>query len=247
MGIQSYKWGWCTKTISPVSKLVLMALCSYAKDCGCCYPSTRVISQLTGIAQRTVQSHLKRLVDEGYVVRTKRGKGRTHSGFQLQLNGFGVACSVSGCGAKTSSGAPSISISKDIDSKNYNKELATTEIKAGLNFIIPEWLKTVDLTTDVNLVENANHPSIVEYISDIEKDFASIDLLAEAKKYALWWEGKKASKPKLAFRNWLEKASNHVSRPIQRVSKGTSTTVSNIIDQRTKQIAEQQRKLRESF
>ena len=243
MGIQSYKWGWCTKTISPVSKLVLMALCSYAKDCGCCYPSTRVISQLTGIAQRTVQSHLKRLVDEGYVVRTKRGKGRTHSGFQLQLNGFGVACSVSGCGAKTSSGAPSISISKDIDTRTKNIELAD-----GVSlFKTPEWLEIIDLTTDVNLVENANHPSIVEYISDIEKDFASIDLLAEAKKYALWWEGKKASKPKLAFRNWLEKASNHVSRPIQRVSKGTSTTVSNIIDQRTKQIAEQQRKLRESF
>lgn len=236
MGIESYKWGWTVDTSQPMSKLILMALCSFAKDCGCCFPSTRLISQYTGLAQRTVQQHIKNLTDEGFVERTKRGKGKTHSGFRvLMQKPFGVTCSVSGCGSKASSGASSISISKDIDINNYKEELTT-----------PEWLSVVDLTTSVGLVDNAKHPSIIGYISEIEKDFAGIDILAEAKKYALWWEGKKAKKPKLAFRNWLEKARNNVSRPIKTVSKGTTTTVTNIIDQRTRQIAEQQRKLRES-
>jgi len=247
MGIESYKWGWHVVDLQPMTKLVLMSLCKFAKDCGCCYPKTKAISELTGLAQRTVQQHIKYLTDIGHVKRTKRGGGRKFSGFSLNLinDGFGVACSVSGCGAKTHRGTSSISISKDIDTKNYNKELKPTEIKVGHNFIVPEWLKVVDLTTEVSLVQNANLPTVKDYISDIEKDFANIDLISEAKKYSLWWEGKKAKKPKLAFRNWLEKASKHNAKPIQRISTGSTTPVTNTISERTRQIAEQQEKLRE--
>ena len=166
MGNESYRWGWTKSNIQPITKLVLIALCSFAKDCGCCYPSTRLISKQTGLAQRTVQHHIKYLTEQGFVERTKRGKGRTSSGFRVLMTGdFGITCSASGCGAKTSSGASSISISKDIDINNYNKELD-----------IPEWLKIIDLTTEVGLVQNANHPSVKDYIDETEKDFIDVDL-----------------------------------------------------------------------
>tara|TARA_R100001510_G_scaffold7106_1_gene5517 strand:- start:3279 stop:3986 length:708 start_codon:yes stop_codon:yes gene_type:complete len=233
MGIESSKWSWSIEKLEPTTKLVLVCLASFAKDCGCCYPSTNLVGKMCGLAQRTVQHHVKRLIDNGLLVRTKRGKGRTHSGFQLNLDkGFGTTCSATDCGAKASSVASPISISKDIDIKNYKEELTA-----------PEWLQIIDLTTDVGLVENANHPQIQNYISDIEKDFPHVDLVSEAKKYSLWWEGKKAKKPKLAFRNWLEKA-NKNEKPKERTATGTSNTVSNRIDDRTRLIAELQEKFR---
>ena len=233
MGFESNKWAWSVEKLEPTTKLVLVCLASFAKDCGCCYPSTNLIGKLTNLAQRTVQHHIKRLSDFGLVTRTKRGKGRTHSGFQLMLGkGFGTTC-VSGCGLKAPTVAPSISISKDIDIRTIKEELTA-----------PKWLQIIDLTTDVKLVENANHSQVVSYINDIENDFKGVDLVAEAKKYQLWWEGKKAKKPKLAWRNWLEKASKN-ERTKERTTTGTSTTVVNRIDEATRRIAEEQRKLRE--
>ena len=229
MGIESSRYAWSIETLEPTTKLVLVCLASFAKDCGCCYPSTNLVGTLCGLAQRTVQHHIKKLSDYGILVRTKRGKGRTHSGFQLQT---GISCSASSCVSKASPVASSISISKDIDIKNYKEELKA-----------PEWLEIIDLTTDVGLVENANHPQIQNYISDIEKDFPHVDLVSEAKKYSLWWEGKKAKKPKLAFRNWLEKAKKN-EKPKERTATGTSNTVSNRIDDRTRLIAELQEKFR---
>ena len=231
MGIESSRYAWSVDNLEPTSKLVLVCLSSFAKDCGCCYPSTRLIGKLTNLAQRTVQHHIKRLTENGAIVRTKRGKGRKHSGFQLQT---GLSCSVSGCVSKASPVASTISISKDIDIKNYKEELTT-----------PEWLQIIDLTTDVELVENANHPQIQNYISDIEKDFPHVDLVSEAKKYSLWWEGKKAKKPKLAFRNWLEKASKY-GETNKRVSKGVSIPVGKEIDNRTREISERQKQNREN-
>ena len=233
MGYESNKWAWSVEKLEPTTKLVLVCLASFAKDCGCCYPSTNLIGKLTNLAQRTVQHHIKRLTDFGLVTRTKRGKGRTHSGFQLNLDkGFGTTCAL-GCGLKAPSVASPISISKDIDIRTTKEELTA-----------PKWLEIIDLTTDVKLVENANHSQVVNYIKDIENDFSGVDLVAEAKKYQLWWEGKKAKKPKLAWRNWLEKASKH-ERTKERTPTGTSTTVVNSIDEATRRIAEQQKQLRE--
>jgi|TARA_R100000742_G_C4263766_1_gene81638 DNA-binding transcriptional ArsR family regulator len=238
MGIESSRYAWSVDNLEPTSKLVLVCLSSFAKDCGCCYPSTRLIGKLTNLAQRTVQHHIKRLTENGAIVRTKRGKGRKHSGFQLQT---GLSCSVSGCVSKASPVASTISISKDIDTRTKNIELAD-----GVSlFKTPEWLEIIDLTTDVNLVENVEHLSVRDYINEIEMDFENVDLLAEAKKYHLWWEGKKAKKPKLAFRNWLEKASKY-GETNKRVSKGVSIPVGKEIDNRTREISERQKQNREN-
>ena len=231
MGIESGRYAWSVENLEPTTKLVLVCLSSFAKDCGCCYPSTRLIGKLTNLAQRTVQHHIKRLTENGVIVRTKRGKGRKYSGFQLQT---GLSCSVSGCVSKASPVASHISISKDIDIKNYKIELTA-----------PDWLEIIDLTTDVGLVKNVEHLSVKDYISEIENDFKNVDLLAEAKKYHLWWEGKKAKKPKLAFRNWLEKASKY-GETNKRVSKGVSNIVGKQIDDRTREISERQKQIREN-
>ena len=127
--------------------------------------------------------------------------------------------------------APTISISKDIDIKKRKIETTATA---------PEWLSLVD--NDGTLVNNVSHPKIQEYVSDIESDYVGVNLVAEAKKYKLWWEGKKAKKPKLAFRNWLEKAKENYGESKRRVSKGIATEVSTTIDERTRELSERQRK-----
>ena len=70
MGYESNKWAWSVEKLEPTTKLVLVCLASFAKDCGCCYPSTNLIGKLTNLAQRTVQHHIKRLTDFGLVTRT---------------------------------------------------------------------------------------------------------------------------------------------------------------------------------
>ena len=54
MGYESNKWAWSVEKLEPTTKLVLVCLASFAKDCGCCYPSTNLIGKLTNLAQRTV-------------------------------------------------------------------------------------------------------------------------------------------------------------------------------------------------
>lgn len=56
--------------------------------------------------------------------------------------------------------------------------------------------------------QSDNPQSLEEYIEAIRSEYKDIDVDGELKKFYLWWEeGKKELKrPKLAFRNWLNKA-----------------------------------------
>lgn len=247
MSLKMSKWAWDQTQAHMNEKLVLLALADFAKDCGCCYPSTRTLASMINISVRTVQHHIKYLIDQGLVVRTKRGKGKRKSGFKLVGKpGEMEPCSETGCVEKTKSPASSI--------KNHKEEPIEKEITIKEKEIreVPEWLKILDLTTDIKLSENLSHPSvkddIIRYIDSIEKDFGhDLDLESEAKKYQLWWEGKRVKKPKLAFRNWLEKASKINGEHKKGIGKGRSTPVSKTIDEATRQFAEQQRKQRESI
>jgi len=50
-------------------------------------------------------------------------------------------------------------------------------------------------------------PSAFEdYIKELKIEFSNLDVDEELKKFRLWWEGKSLKRPKLAFRNWLNKA-----------------------------------------
>ena len=231
MSLKAITWAWDQREIASSQKIVLLALADHARECGCCFPSTRFIAEKCGMKQRMAQYHVKNLEKLGYLTRVKSKVKRLKTdGFKLSLENP-LDCSATGCVIGVQSVASPISISKDIDINNRNKEpLAPT----------PKWLEIVD--KDGTLVKNTNHPQIQQYVSEVETDYEGIDLVSEAKKYALWWEGKKSKKPKLAFRNWLDKAKESKNGTIRRgTTKGRSIAVTNEIDSRTRELAERQR------
>ena len=231
MSLKAITWAWEQREIASSQKIVLLALADHARECGCCFPSTKFIAEKCGMKQRMAQYHVKNLEKLGYLTRVKsKAKRLKTDGFKLLLDNP-KECSATGCVIGVHPIAPTISISKDIDIKKRKIETTATA---------PEWLSLVD--NDGTLVNNVSHPKIQEYVSDIESDYVGVDLVAEAKKYKLWWEGKKAKKPKLAFRNWLEKAKENYGESKRRVSKGIATEVSTTIDQRTRELSERQRK-----
>ncbi len=231
MSLKAITWAWEQREIASSQKIVLLALADHARECGCCFPSTKFIAEKCGMKQRMAQYHVKNLEKLGYLTRVKsKAKRLKTDGFKLLLDNP-KECSATGCVIGVHPIAPTISISKDIDIKKRKIETTATA---------PEWLSLVD--NDGTLVNNVSHPKIQEYVSDIESDYVGVDLVAEAKKYKLWWEGKKAKKPKLAFRNWLEKAKENYGESKRRVSKGIATEVSTTIDKRTRELSERQRK-----
>ena len=236
MSIPTIKWAWEYKPkvvkLLPSTKLVLLSLADHSKECGCCFPSTIRIAKLTGLSQRTVQHHIKTLCELGALMRVK-------GGFKLMLpSELDVPCSATGCTLKARSVASTISTKVDIN--NRNNEPTNTPVH------VPEWLKVINLTTDNALIDNIENPTIKSWVDDIEKDYLEIDILSEAKKYALWWEDKKAKKPKLAFRNWLDKARTHNGKHTGRTTKGRPTPVSETIDEYIRSIAEKQKQYRDS-
>ena len=55
-----------------IEKLLLFALASRVDDSGECWPSVATLRKDTGLAQRTVQYHLRSLVDRGLLLREER-------------------------------------------------------------------------------------------------------------------------------------------------------------------------------
>ena len=72
---------------------------------------------------------------------------------------------------------------------------------------IPNWLEILDRLKEVNKIDADNY-----FISDIENDYKELSLNDEAKKFSLYWSGKRKLKTnrkgswKLGWRNWLQKA-----------------------------------------
>ena len=72
---------------------------------------------------------------------------------------------------------------------------------------IPNWLEILDRLEEVNKDDADNY-----FLSDIENDFKELSLKDEAKKFSLYWSGKRKLKTnrkgswKLGWRNWLQKA-----------------------------------------
>ena len=72
---------------------------------------------------------------------------------------------------------------------------------------IPNWLEILDRLKEVNKIDADNY-----FISDIENDYKELSLEDEAKKFSLYWSGKRKLKTnrkgswKLGWRNWLQKA-----------------------------------------
>jgi len=67
------------------AKLVLLALSNWmSPDGGSCWPSTTTLSEATALSRRVVGLHLGLAVDEGWIVRQRRGTGRWNRGYTYQ-------------------------------------------------------------------------------------------------------------------------------------------------------------------
>ena len=61
--------------LSPVERLVLVAIADHVNDSGSCWPSKRRLSDLTGYSERTVQRSLSSLADRDVLQRLERRVG----------------------------------------------------------------------------------------------------------------------------------------------------------------------------
>jgi DNA-binding transcriptional ArsR family regulator len=68
---QASQWAFEQPVGSPGAKLVLAALAHRADERGYCYPGQEALARMTGLDERTVRSHLKRLEAGGYISRSR--------------------------------------------------------------------------------------------------------------------------------------------------------------------------------
>ena len=87
MSIEALNWAWQQPCPNPTSKLVLMALADHANSDGECWPAMKRIAELTGISVRQVSTHVKALVELGYVTMgDRRRKGGQLRGWEYHVN-----------------------------------------------------------------------------------------------------------------------------------------------------------------
>tara|TARA_B100001996_G_C18565217_1_gene556227 strand:- start:543 stop:941 length:399 start_codon:yes stop_codon:yes gene_type:complete len=85
----------------------------------------------------------------------------------------------------------------------------------------PEWLTILDRLNEVNISDADNN-----FIKDIEKDYESINIVDEAKKFEYYWSGKRKLKTnqkgswKLGWKNWLDKTKRQ-KEYYERTKQGT--------------------------
>ena len=77
MSRKANDWAW-ELSIKPASlKLLLLSLCDRADEYFCCYPSIRRLVADTGLDQKTISSHMNKLIMHGIIVDTGERKGMT--------------------------------------------------------------------------------------------------------------------------------------------------------------------------
>jgi len=76
MSWQATKWAVNQKVGSPVRKLLLLVMSTYADPDGKCWPSQGLLAELTGMSLDTVQRQTKKLIAEGLLSVTRPPKRR---------------------------------------------------------------------------------------------------------------------------------------------------------------------------
>jgi len=86
MSIKALNWAFSVNMKSG-PKFVLVALANYADEEMSCYPSYDQLSEMTGIAPRTIGAHLTKMEEEGIISRTrKRYKDGNYGGYRFTLH-----------------------------------------------------------------------------------------------------------------------------------------------------------------
>jgi DNA-binding transcriptional ArsR family regulator len=109
MSIEAIAWAFKkAKTDDPITKFVLIALCNYSDDRNEAWPSVKTLCGITGLSRRTVQEHLRKLEELGFVSRLARSRqdgGHTSANYTVHTESAPAA---GGCAPKTLGHAPQI-------------------------------------------------------------------------------------------------------------------------------------------
>jgi len=119
MSIQALNWALAQDQIkNSGTRFVLLILSNYANEAGQCYPSRKTIAKKTSMTERSVQTHLNWLADNGYVKwGHRRDKSRQASNlYQIQSEEFSPSQGFQGEG-----------ISRSQDSQGENCDISQGE------------------------------------------------------------------------------------------------------------------------
>ena len=89
MSVRAMAWAWIQQISGP-EKLVLMALADHADEDGICWPGNAHIARKCNLSQRSVQRHIKNLIDNGYMTAHRRYRdtgGQTSNRYILSVDG----------------------------------------------------------------------------------------------------------------------------------------------------------------
>ena len=89
MSVRAMAWAWRQQLSGP-EKLVLMAVADHADDEGICWPGNAHIARKCNLSQRSVQRHIKNLIDNGYMTARRRYRetgGQTSNLYVLNVEG----------------------------------------------------------------------------------------------------------------------------------------------------------------
>jgi len=133
MSVRAMAWAWRQQLSGP-EKLVLMAVADHADDDGICWPGNAHIARKCNLSQRSVQRHIKNLIDNGYMTARRRYRetgGQTSNLYVLNVEG--VTHSHGGDDRLTWGDDTSVA-PITIKEPPYEKPTTTTDIE------LPEWM-----------------------------------------------------------------------------------------------------------
>ena len=133
MSVRAMAWAWRQQLSGP-EKLVLMAVADHADDDGICWPGNAHIARKCNLSQRSVQRHIKNLIDNGYMTARRRYRetgGQTSNLYVLNVEG--VTHSHGGDDRLTWGDDTSVAPITIIEPP-YEKPTTTTDIE------LPEWM-----------------------------------------------------------------------------------------------------------
>jgi len=92
MSVRAMAWAWRQQLSGP-EKLVLMALADHADEDGICWPGNAHIARKCNLSQRSVQRHIKNLIDNGFMTAHRRYRdtgGQTSNRYVLNVDGVTI-------------------------------------------------------------------------------------------------------------------------------------------------------------
>ena len=133
MSVRAMAWAWRQQLSGP-EKLVLMAVADHADDDGICWPGNAHIARKCNLSQRSVQRHIKNLIDNGYMTARRRYRetgGQTSNLYVLNVEGVTHS---HGGGDRLTWGDDTSVAPITIIEPPYEKPTTTTDIE------LPEWM-----------------------------------------------------------------------------------------------------------